>query len=105
MWYSTDQLSTLPVCVHTLLVCSPVSLLSFLLPSPDGYATCTSEYRPEFFVVDTRLLVLIFCPQLLALSALSDSQLFVVIFFFTETCNHTITNNQPINWLAITQSL
>lgn len=45
VWYSTDELNTplLPVCVHSLLVCSSVNLLSFQHPSTHGYFTCTSK--------------------------------------------------------------
>lgn len=52
VWYSTDQLNTplLPVCVHTLLVCSPVNLLSFQHPSPHSFLTCTSKHRQFLFV-------------------------------------------------------
>lgn len=59
VWYSTDELNTplLPVLVHSLLVCSSVSLLSFQHPSPHCCFTRTSKSRPGFFVVHIKLLV------------------------------------------------
>lgn len=59
VWYSTDELITplLHICVHTLLLCSPLNLLSFQHPSPHGYFTCASKCRPEFFILYIRFLV------------------------------------------------
>lgn len=102
MWYSTDQLNTplLPVCVHTLLVCSPVNLLSFQHPTVNSPVHLNTEQ--DFF--------LLFSPDSYSnmlsstsctLSPISGFQLFVqfVILFFNETCDHSITNQQSSYYL------
>lgn len=76
VWYSTDGLNTplLPVCVHTLLVCSPVTLLSFQplpLPTVISPEHLNAEQDFLFLVLHTRFLVKHVVLKLLALSKLS----------------------------------